>query len=61
MFAKSFFASALLATGTLAAPAVSQSTSAELDKRAEWQAGKCEAHVFVDGKSTTKPATRAIR
>lgn len=50
MFAKSFFASALLATGALAAPTVSQPTPAEIDKRAEWKTGKCEAHIFVESK-----------
>lgn len=51
MFAKSFFASALLATGALAAPTISNSAPAELEKRADWQEGKCENHIFVDGTS----------
>lgn len=51
MLAKSFFASALLATSALAAPTISNCAPAELEKRADWQEGKREAHIFVDGKS----------
>ncbi|KAM0719637.1 hypothetical protein Q7P37_003768 [Cladosporium fusiforme] len=54
MLAQSFLASALLACGALAAPTSSlaaavdaPSTANAVEKRADWQEGKCQAHINV--------------
>jgi hypothetical protein len=48
MLAQSFLSFALLACGTLAAPTPSNTN--ELEKRASWQEGKCEAEINVNSK-----------
>jgi hypothetical protein len=50
MFAKAAILSVLFAGSALAAPTSSPRPN-ELERRADWQEGKCEAHIYLNSKS----------
>ena len=50
MFAKAAVLSALFAGSALAAP-TSSPRPTELERRADWQTGKCEAHIALNSKT----------
>jgi hypothetical protein len=52
MFAKAAILSAIFASSALAAPTSSPRPS-ELERRADWQTGKCEAHIALNSKPTS--------